>query len=209
MPGVAGERAVSVQRRAGQDRRAATRDRILVAARALLAAGEPMAVTTVAQVAKRAGVSRATFYLHFVDKRELLDALAQDLFEQWTPITGPLLAKPDPSADELATVVEAVVAAWREHVGTLAGLIEVAEYDADARRSWTATIDGVADTIAQWLALVRTDLSPAEAGLLARVIAWGAERSLHQLMTEDPAADPALAAALTELVSSVAARRPG
>lgn len=195
---------MSVQRRVGEDRRAATRAKILAAARELLAAGEPMAVMTVARVAQEAGVSRATFYLHFPDKRELTDALARDLFAQWTPIAGPLMTDAKPTRERIAGAVSAVVAAWREHAGTLAGLIEVAEYDADARRSWRAAIDEVASTIAGWLAVVRSDLSPERAGLLAQVIAWGAERSLHQLMQDDPATDVPLAEALTELVWSVA-----
>lgn len=209
MPGVTARRAVSVQRRVGEDRRAATRARILDAARQLLTAGEPMAVMTVARVAEAAGVSRATFYLHFPDKRELTDALARELFAQWTPIAGPLLGEPTPTREQLHGVVAAVVGVWREHAGTLAGLIEVAEYDADARRSWRAAIDEVAGTIAQWLAVVRTDLPAPEAQLLAQVIAWGAERSLHQLLTDDPAADEALTQALTELVWSIGRGRGG
>lgn len=195
---------MSVQRRVGEDRRAATRAKILVAARELLEAGEPMAVMTVARVAQEAGVSRATFYLHFPDKRELTDALARDLFAQWTPIAGPLLTDAAPSRERVAGAVAAVVAAWREHAGTLAGLIEVAEYDADARGSWRAVIDDVAVAIAEWLVVLRDDLAPEQARLLAQVIAWGAERSLHQLMQDDPATDAALAEALTELVWSVA-----
>lgn len=195
---------MSVQRRVGEDRRAATREKILVAARELLAAGEPMAVMTVGRVAQAAGVSRATFYLHFPDKRELTDALARELFAQWTPIAGPLLTDAAPSRERIAAAVAAVVAAWREHAGTLAGLIEVAEYDADARRSWHAAIDEIAATITEWLAAVRSDLPAEQAALLAQVLAWGGERSLHQLMRDDPATDAQLAQALTELVWSVA-----
>lgn len=203
MPGVTAKRAVSVQRRVGEHRRAATRSRILSAARELLSAGEPMAVMTVARVAEAAGVSRATFYLHFPDKHELTDALAQELFAQWTPIADPLLAEAAPTREQLRGVVDAVVALWREHAGTLAGLIEVAEYDADARRSWRRAIDEVAETIAQWLSVVRPDLPPSGARTLARVIAWSAERSLHQLLTDEPADDHVVAEALTELVWAV------
>lgn len=197
------KRAVTVQRRAGEDRRAATREKILSAARELLTAGEPMAVMTVAKVAQAAGVSRATFYLHFPDKRELTDALARDLFASWTPISDPLRAEADPTREQIRAAAGAVVATWRTHAGTLAGLIEVAEYDDDARRSWRAAIDEVASTIAGWLADVRPDLSADQTQLLGQVVAWGAERSLHQLMGDDPQGDDALADALTELLWSL------
>ncbi len=203
MSAVTTRRAVSVQRRVGEDRRAATRARILEAAGEMLAAGEPLAVMTVGRVAQAAGVSRATFYLHFPDKRELIDALTEQLFAEWTPISGPLLAAPVRSRDELLAVVRAVVGAWRAHAGALAGLIEVGEYDADARSSWRAKIDQVASTIAEWLASVRPDLDADQARALAEVLAWGAERSLHQLLTDDPGEDERLAGALTELVWSV------
>lgn len=203
MSAVTSRRAVSVQRRVGEDRRAATRARILDAASDMLAAGEPMAVMTVGRVAQAAGVSRATFYLHFPDKRELTDALTEQLFAQWTPISGPLLAAPVLTRAQMLDVVRAVVRAWREHAGALSGLIEVGEYDADAKRSWRAKIDEVAATIAQWLASVRPDLDEAECRTLAEVLTWGAERSLHQMLTDDPAGDERLAQALTELVWSV------
>ncbi|MDO9355696.1 MAG: helix-turn-helix domain-containing protein [Solirubrobacteraceae bacterium] len=196
-------RPVNVQRRVGEDRRAATRARILGAARELLSAGEPMAVMTVGRVAEAAGVSRATFYLYFPDKRELTDALTQELFAQWTPISGSLLAEPDRSKDEVLELIRSVVRAWREHAGPLAGLIEVAEYDADARRSWRTMIEGVAASIGTWLAAVRTDLDDDARQALAEVLAWGAERSLHQMQPQDAAGDERLAGALTELVWSV------
>ncbi|MBJ7469976.1 MAG: TetR/AcrR family transcriptional regulator [Solirubrobacteraceae bacterium] len=196
-------RAVSVQRRVGEDRRAATRIRILAAARDLLSAGEPMAVMTVARVAQQAGVSRATFYLHFPDKRQLIDELARDLFAQWTPISSPMLLEPAPTRDQIAEVVSAVVVAWRHHAGALAGLIEVAEYDTDARSSWRAAIGQVAATIEAWLLVVRPDLTAQETRPLAEVIAWAAERSLHQMLTEDAGSDGPLVSALAELVWSV------
>ena len=162
-----------------------------------------MAVMTVASVAKAAGVSRATFYLHFPDKRELIDELARDLFAQWTPISSPMLTEPAPTRDQISEVVSAVVSAWRLHAGALAGLIEVAEYDADARRSWRGAIAQVAATIEAWLLVVRPDLPAQDARPLAEVIAWAAERSLHQMLTEDSASDRLLIGALSEVVWSV------
>jgi AcrR family transcriptional regulator len=200
---VATKRAISVQRRTGDERRAVTRARILDAARQLLTDGEPLAVMTVGRVVEAAGVSRATFYLHFPDKRQLIDDLAREVLADWQPIAGTLLAEEHPTRDQIGALAQVVVARWRVHSGTLAGLIEVAGYDEDARRSWRAAIDEVAGTIAAWLALVRPDLSLERAQLLAQVLAWAGERSLHQLLTKEPADDGAVAEALTELVWSV------
>jgi AcrR family transcriptional regulator len=64
------------QRQAASDR---TRDRILTAARDLLAAGQGVAGFTVEAVAHRAGVARMTVYHRFGSKSGLLEALFDSL----------------------------------------------------------------------------------------------------------------------------------
>lgn len=54
---------------------AATRERVLAAARALLLTKNALAGFSLAAVAKRSGVTRATVYQHFKSKRGLLEAL--------------------------------------------------------------------------------------------------------------------------------------
>lgn len=186
------------------EKREQTRARILDAARAMLAQGEPVAATTVGAVAKAAGVSRATFYLYFPGKFELLDALLGELFEAWTPISMAVLESADASPERVRELVDAVIDRWSERAGVLAGFIELAEYDAQVRASWTAAIGEVGTAIEGWLVLVRPDLAPTSRAALAATLAWSAERALHQLLTDDPASKRTVSDGLTELVCSVA-----
>jgi AcrR family transcriptional regulator len=71
-------RAVYRSRNRGAERSAATRARIVAAVRELLAAGR-FHDSTVEEVAEHAGVSRATLYLHFRSRVELIDGICDVL----------------------------------------------------------------------------------------------------------------------------------
>jgi AcrR family transcriptional regulator len=71
-------RAVYRSRNRGAERSAATRARIVAAVRELLAAGR-FHDSTVEEVAEHAGVSRATLYLHFRSRLELIDGICDVL----------------------------------------------------------------------------------------------------------------------------------
>ena len=83
--------------RARAEKAAETRRRITEATAALHDELGP-ARTTVAEIARRAGVQRLTVYNHFPTERELLGACqAHWLAENPQPDLGPLLAEPDPA----------------------------------------------------------------------------------------------------------------
>jgi len=71
-------RAVYRSRNRGAERAAATRARIVAAVRELLADGR-FHNSTVEEVAEHAGVSRATLYLHFRSRPELVDGICDVL----------------------------------------------------------------------------------------------------------------------------------
>src|SRR6185437_14110104 len=64
------------------------RERMVLAAVDLFAE-QGYDATTVAQIAERAGVTKSTFFRHFPDKRELLEAVAAGL-EQASNAMGPV-----------------------------------------------------------------------------------------------------------------------
>ena len=110
--------AMSTQKRryelkARAEAQQATRARIAAAAVAL---HEEVGVgrTTVADVARRAGVQRVTVYNHFPDLRALLPACtAHWLAEHPQPDLGPALALEEP-AERLRTVLTALYGWYRE-----------------------------------------------------------------------------------------------
>ncbi|MEX0992850.1 MAG: helix-turn-helix domain-containing protein [Solirubrobacterales bacterium] len=203
------ERAFTVQQRSGR-RREATREEILSAAQRLLEQGEPLAALSVNRIAAEAGVSRATFYLHFPGKRDLLAQLAAQEVLEWDEIAAPFFANPEAGRDELERVAAGVVAMWREHAGVLGGLVELAEYDTEARETWRAAVGQIGATIAAALRERSPELTAAEADTLGQMVAWMGERSLHQMVgaqADDETMDR-VAHALTDAVWRIAEARP-
>ena len=120
------------RRRARVDRSTATRDRILQAVRALLAEGT-FHESTMAQVAARAEVSRATLYQHFRSRVELVDAMC-DTFAK-NPALRELretVRLDDPTA-AVARTIDGSIRFWSSEDPVLRELYGVAAIDPAAQ----------------------------------------------------------------------------
>ncbi|MBJ7330516.1 MAG: TetR/AcrR family transcriptional regulator [Solirubrobacteraceae bacterium] len=195
-------RALTVQARVGAARREATRERILDAARQMLERGDSVSALTVSKLAAEAEVSRATFYLHFPDKRELIDALAAPSREEWESIASDALSDPHVTRDEIRRVVREGLDNWSKHAAVLSGVVELAEYDPEVRQGWRASVAHSAENNTRWIAASRPDLPEETIRALGELLAWAGERSAHQMLgphSQDPACIDALTEAMTEL----------
>ncbi len=183
-------------------RRDATEGKILDATAALLDEGASLAELSVGRIVAAAGVSRATFYLHFTDKRALIARLAARELSAFDEATDAFFEVPDAGRAELASTVRGVVELWRDHAGVLSSLIELAEYDADARATWRATVEAIARSVEIALRARRRDLTSAQAATLAQTIAWAGERACHQMVGRDASTRQVakVADALTDLI---------
>ncbi len=109
-----------------------TRDRITAAVRDLLAEGA-FHESTMEQVADRAGVSRATLYLHFRSRLELVDAMCET-FDQNPALLRLREIVESPDADAaLADTVAAAMAFWSSEDPVLMHLYGVASVDPAAQ----------------------------------------------------------------------------
>jgi AcrR family transcriptional regulator len=162
--------------------RGETEQRILEGTIELLDGGASLAALSVNRIAEAAGVSRATFYLHFADKGQLVQRLSETELRAFQQVTESFVFDPAAGREELETTVEGLVALWRGHAGVLSGLIEMSEYDQESREAWRAIIHAVAVSIAPALRERRPDLDEAMVLTLAEIIAWTGERALHQLV---------------------------
>lgn len=161
--------------------RDATEQRILGATEDLLQGGASLAGLSVSKIADAAGVSRATFYLHFPDKRALIARLAEQRLSEFGMITEPFLSGEITGRDGLEQTIGGLVRNWNDRAGVLASIVELAEYDDGAREAWAETIGEIAKTLSAGLARFRPDLSPARRAALSEVITWMSERSCHQM----------------------------
>ena len=213
MAPMATQRAFTVQATAGRRRREATQQQIIDALHRLLEAGAAMAALSVERIAAEAGVSRSTFYLHFPDKRDLIARLAEQELSEWRQISTAVLTDPRAPRAVVEQTVRDTLAAWRRHAPVVSGLIELSEYDADARDAWRAAVDAIADTLAGHLRerWAGRDLPPGDPDTIARIVVWMTERVCHQMLRDpDPDTEERVAAALTESIWRIAEpRRPG
>lgn len=157
-----------------------TRNRILDATLQLLTEGERLATSSVHRIAKTAGISRATFYLHFKSKHDLIAALAQREVRPWIEMTAQVLSDAAVDREGLKRVAQGVVDVYRSKRAALAGIIEMAESDDETRQAWRETIHSIAEEFQAAIARRRPNLSEKESQQLALMIAWGGERYLHQ-----------------------------
>lgn len=198
---------VSVEKVDRRLRRAETEQRILDGTIELLDAGASLAGLSVNRIVEASGVSRATFYLHFADKRQLVQRLGETELFAFQRVTESFLADPGAARDELSETFTELVDLWRSHAGVLSSLIEMAEYDAESRETWQAVVQAVAASIAPALRERRPELDEPMVLTLSEILAWTGERSLHQMVGREATDAQARRAAegLTEAVWRIVA----
>jgi len=187
-----------------EDRRrtsAATRGALLDATKRLLAGGTTFAALRVEHIVEEAGMSRATFYLHFRDKSELVAALAADQVAWRDEIGAEALADPALQRETLDAMIADIVARWVENRPVLSAIIEVAEYDPAMADTWRAAMRDVADKSAEqfrarWAQ--RTD-GPRDPDTVAEIFTWMFERSCHQIL-RDPTRQATVAESIAEII---------
>lgn len=169
-----------------------------------MASGLSFTELSVDRLATEAGISRATFYIYFEDKRQLL----MDLTRQVTAELGEAAAlwfnvaelrDPETARRSLREIVRV----YRQHQAVLGALVELASYDPVVAEAQTALVHGVAGQAKTALdrAVASGVTGPAHGWEMSCALAWMIERTCHQLVRNSPPeSDDAIAAALTEIV---------
>ena len=188
-----------------QERREQIERQLLDATERLMADGASFTELSVDRLATEAGISRASFYIYFEDKGDLLRRLAGQVFEdlagaaeRWWGVSR----RRDP-ADVLGAMT-GLVASYRRHQPMLIALNEMAGYDAAVGATYREILDAIAARLAVVIregqddGFIRRELS---ADTAASALTWMAERTCQQNLPGRPASyDPELAATLTQLV---------
>jgi TetR/AcrR family transcriptional regulator, ethionamide resistance regulator len=194
---------------ASTDRRrtsAATRTDLLTAATRLLAGGASMASLSADRIVEEAGMSRATFYLHFRDKSELVAALAADQVAWRDTIGAEILSDADLTREDIHAMLSEIVGRWAENRAVLAAIIEVAEYDPAMAATWRTAMRDVAEVAAEQFRRRWADQPEhPDPATIAEIFTWMFERSCHQIL-RDPSRRENLADGLTEIIWRVLAR---
>jgi len=188
---------------------AATKADLLGATKRLLAAGASVATLSVDRIVAEAGMSRATFYLHFSDKTELVAALAEDQVAWRDEIGAEALADPELRRETVHAMLAEIVDRWVKNRAVLSAIIEVAEYDPAMAETWRTAMLEVAETAGEqfrrrWRG--HAD-SPGDPETVAEIFTWMFERSCHQIL-RDPTRQDAVAESLAEIIWRVLDYRP-
>jgi len=178
-----------------RERQEAIRERLLAAVETVTGDGESLRDVSVARLAKAAGISRATFYIYFADKGDLLTAwFAQVVEELIEAARGWWQLGADATRDDLRAAFAQVVAVYRPNFARIAAVYDEAAYDPALREQVaglvSAGIAGLEDHIkrGQRQGSVDPELLAHET---AAWLGWMVERGLRNIVgpaTEDDVA---------------------
>jgi AcrR family transcriptional regulator len=181
--------------------RDATKADLLDATRRLLTGGASVAALSVERIVGEAGMSRATFYLHFSDKVALIAALAESQVAWRDEIGVEALSEPGLRRETLDVMMGEIVQRWVDNHAVLAAIIEVAEYDPDMADAWRTAMLEVAETSAEQFRLRWADGrdAPRHPDTIAELFTWMFERSCHQIL-RDPSRQHEVAESMAEVI---------
>lgn len=179
----------------------ATKSELIAATKRLLRQGIPVAKLSTDRIVAEAGLARATYYLHFRSKFDLIAALMDDAIKWRDRIGAEVLESPDMSRATLDAILTKIVHLWTDDRTVLSAIIEVAEYDARVAERWQAAIGAVADEAAihfraRWAG--RAD-APPDVATIALLLSWMFERACHQMLGE-PDQQALIAAGMSEII---------
>jgi TetR/AcrR family transcriptional regulator, ethionamide resistance regulator len=188
-----------------QERREQIERQLLDATERLMDGGASFTELSVDRLATEAGISRASFYIYFEDKGELLRRLAGQVFDdladagdKWWSVAD----RRDPA--DAKTAISAIIAGYRRHQPLLVALNEMAGYDPLVGAAYREILTAIAARFeaviehGQATGAIRRELPRATA---ANVLVWMVERATQQNLPRSPAAfDSELSDTLTQLV---------
>jgi AcrR family transcriptional regulator len=188
-----------------QERREQIERQLLDATERLMADGASFTELSVDRLATEAGISRASFYIYFQDKGDLLSRLTGQVFadlanaaDLWWSVSR----RRDPA--DVRAAMDGLVASYRRHQPLLVALSEMAAYDPLVGTTYREILTAIAGRLAAVIeegqadGFIRPELSAATA---ASTLTWMAERTCQQNLPGRPESyDAEMAATLTQIV---------
>jgi TetR/AcrR family transcriptional regulator, ethionamide resistance regulator len=188
-----------------QERRVALERRLLDATEKLM--GEEKlsyAGLSVDRLATAAGISRASFYIYFEDKEDLLRRLAEravdevgDAARNWWQ------AAERDNPEDLRLAMKAILATYRRHELILSAVVETSAYDERVAEVFNELINGIRDATREVIerGQARGLIRQLPVNEVAGALTWMVERVCYQMVRNSPPDnDDTLAAVLTQIV---------
>jgi TetR/AcrR family transcriptional regulator, ethionamide resistance regulator len=194
-------RRLAAQRNSRRDRRDQARAQVMRTALEL-AEQSPFRDLTVDEIARAAGFSRSSFYLHFRDKHELLLTAVEEIASELAAMADRAWHAEGPPADRVRRAVAGVVRVYAENANLIRLAIEVSTYDEEVRHQWREIVQRLIATTARHIR------SEQRAGLVPRALepegtaeslVWMAERYCYVYLGRAERTPEEVVAALTSV----------
>ena len=197
----------------GEETQAGAVDKLVDAFERLLAQGESFTTISIERLAQEAGLGRATFYLHFRNKGELVNHLMKNVAKELRAAAVKTLHKTGNfGRAEFREFLRNAVEIHHRHRSAIRAMVEISAYDAKVetiyREFWHAQ---VADTRVVMERLKAAGKAhPDAVPETADLVTWTAERCCSQMLHDSDA--PERREQFTDMLTHVvwsAIARPG
>jgi len=188
-----------------QQRREQIELQLLEATERLMSDGTSFTELSVDRLATEAGISRASFYIYFEDKGDLLRRLAGQVFgdlstagQRWWDVSW----RHNPT--DVQAAMADIIASYRRHQPVLVALNEVAAYEPSTAQTYRDLLGAVIEQMTRVIEEGQADGSirrELTAPTTASALVWMVERACQQNLPVKPLDyDAELAGTLAEIV---------
>jgi AcrR family transcriptional regulator len=176
-------------RRQGRTPPGAVKTAVLAAAERLLADAS-LEDLTVGQLAREAGVSRASFYFYFESKQAVLAVLLEAVIGEVADAAAPWLERAGtPPEEALKQALGGSIEVWRRRGAVLRAAVESSRSSPEIGELWRSQIGAFIDAAAAQIQRDRqAGVAPADGvdpHALAAALIWMNERTLYVMTLED------------------------
>jgi AcrR family transcriptional regulator len=185
---VATPRSTTGRRRREAPRKGDLREEAILDAAEALLESEGLEPVTVEQIARGAGISRASLYFYFGSKQEVLTALVARTMAAIREEAELAVEEVDVLPQKtIERVIKRIEKQWLEHTVVMRAAVENGPLIPEVRDLWNGTIDSYIDPLATVLvrAGIASTKGPTGARALAKALAWMGERNFYIASTSD------------------------
>ncbi len=192
------------------DSNSKTADLVVTTLEHLLTEGENFTSLSIEQLAKKSGIARATFYLHFRNKGELVGHLMKRVGREMRSAAKASMAElAQPERKDFLRFMQQAIEVNYQHRAAIRAVLETISYDPAVAHIYAEFMQQMIGDTRHFIARLqasgraRTDIAPD----MAEVLTWMAERCCHQMLSNGNSAAERghLAEMLTHVVWSAIA----
>src|ERR1700757_4393001 len=119
-------------------------DKLLLAMEQLLERGHAFSALSIEQLTGAAGLARATFYLHFRDKGELLARLMERVREEIVASAGLWFEHAElAQREDMRRALRGILGVYQKHHVIIDAVVATAAADAQVKRLWNETLEAL------------------------------------------------------------------